>query len=131
MSRENVELMQRAFDAFNRRDLEAYLALMDDEVESGSRLVAIEGDYRGHDGVRRWWESLKETLPNDTVEVAEVRDHGNLTVAALTNSAVGSHSETPVVQRLWTVAEWREEKVVWWSNYRTEAEALEAVGLRE
>jgi ketosteroid isomerase-like protein len=45
MSQENVELARQAFDVFNRRDLAAYLALMDADVEAGSLLVALEGDY--------------------------------------------------------------------------------------
>jgi hypothetical protein len=32
MSRENVERLYRAYDAFNRRDLDAYLAHIDPEV---------------------------------------------------------------------------------------------------
>ncbi len=31
MSQENVELVQQAFDALNRRDMGAFLALMDAE----------------------------------------------------------------------------------------------------
>lgn len=34
MSAQNVELLHQAIDAFNRRDLEAFLALMDPGVES-------------------------------------------------------------------------------------------------
>jgi hypothetical protein len=34
-------------------------------------------------------------------------------------------------QTLWALAEWRDKKVVWWGQYTTEAEALEAAGLRE
>ena len=33
MSEENVRLVYEVIDAFNRRDLDAYLALMDPEVE--------------------------------------------------------------------------------------------------
>ena len=32
----------QGFDAFNRRDQDAFLALMDDEVEAHSRIVAVE-----------------------------------------------------------------------------------------
>jgi len=32
MSQENVELSRRAVDAFNRRDLDAFLALMDPDA---------------------------------------------------------------------------------------------------
>ena len=55
MSRENVDLALLMFESFNRRDLDALLPLMHDEVEIEPRLGALEGDYRAHEGVRRWW----------------------------------------------------------------------------
>ena len=60
MSQENVELIQRAFEAFNRRDLDAFLELMAPEVEFTPYERALEGlgPYRGHDGVRTWWEEV-------------------------------------------------------------------------
>ena len=44
MSQENVELLYRAYDAFNGRDLDAFLALMDPEVELTTRIMELEGD---------------------------------------------------------------------------------------
>ena len=41
----------------------------------------MEGRYHGHDGIRRWWENLLDTFPDFTIEVIEVRDLGNLTIA--------------------------------------------------
>jgi ketosteroid isomerase-like protein len=131
MSEENVELAHRSVDAFNRRDLDALLALMDDDVRGAPPLASLEGDYHGHAGIRRWWESLFENLPDFTIEVVEVRDHGDLTIGVARNRARGVVSETPVEQRLWLVAEWRDSKVVWWQTFRSEAEALEAAGLSE
>jgi ketosteroid isomerase-like protein len=131
MSRENAELAHRSIDAFNRRDLDALLALMHDDVEGAPPLASMEGDYHGHAGIRRWWESLFSGLPDFTIEVVEVRDPGDLTIAVLQNRAHGAISETPVEQRLWLVGEWRDRKVVWWHTFRTEAEALEAAALRE
>jgi hypothetical protein len=43
MSQENVELLHQAIDAFNRRDLDAYLALNDSELEFTPDERAIEG----------------------------------------------------------------------------------------
>jgi ketosteroid isomerase-like protein len=131
MPQENVELHRRAFDAFNRRDLDALLALMDADVQAVSLLVAIEGGYIGHDGMRRWWRDLLESWPDYTVEVVDVRDLGDLTVAALRTRGHGAGSDVPVGETQWHVADWRDGKVVWWGISRTEAEALEAVGLRE
>ncbi|HVE69274.1 MAG TPA: hypothetical protein VNB64_11905 [Solirubrobacteraceae bacterium] len=45
MSRENVDLMRRVLHAFNGRDQDAFLALVDEEVEAESRPVAMEGGY--------------------------------------------------------------------------------------
>ena len=40
MSQENVEIMRRAYAAFNRGDIDDLLALMDEDVEAVSRLAA-------------------------------------------------------------------------------------------
>src|SRR5436190_4507132 len=114
MSRENVELALRSVDALNRRDLDALLALMDDDVQGVPPLASMEGRYHGHAGIRRWWESLFSGLPDFTIEVVEVRDPGDLTVAALRNRAHGVASDAPVEQRLWLVGAWRDRKVIWW-----------------
>lgn len=131
MSQENVELAHRGYDAFNRRDLGALLALMDADVEYVSGLVEMEGGYHGHDGIRRWWKNLLDIFPDFTVEVVEVRDLGDMTVATLRNRAHSAGSDTMVEQGQWVVGQWRDKKLVWGGGYRTEADALEAAGLRE
>src|SRR6187431_3087247 len=98
MSQENVDLFRRSVDVFNRRDLDAYLALMDDDVECIPRAAAMEGGdhYHGHDGVRRWWKDLFDIFPDFTVEAVEVRDLGDLTLAALRSLGHGAGSEAPL-----------------------------------
>ena len=91
----------------------------------------MEGDYHGHDGMRRWWESLRSTFPDFHAEVVEVRDLGNVTLAELRNRGHGAGSDTPFEQRSWHVARWRDKKFHWWRAYGTESEALEAVELSE
>jgi ketosteroid isomerase-like protein len=131
MSQENVELMVEFFDAFNRRDWDAFVGLMDDEVETESRLVAIEGGYHGHEGLRRWWDDLLGAFPDYTVDIEELRDLGDVTLGHLRGWGHAADSATPVVDPSWQPMRWRDGKVVWWRNCLTEAEALEAVGLRE
>ena len=78
MSRENVELTYRAHDAFNRRDLQAFLALMHPDTEFTPYEVAVQGGtpYRGREGMRTWPEESLEVLPDLVVELDEVRDLG-------------------------------------------------------
>ena len=131
MSQENVELAQQAFDAFNRRDMGAFLALMDADVEAVSRLVAMEGGYHGHDGIRHWWQNLLDAFPDYTLETVEARELGNLTLAALRSRAHGADSGTPFVDTVWVVVHWRDKKAVRWRVCASESEALEAVGMSE
>jgi ketosteroid isomerase-like protein len=96
MSEENVELVRRAFEAFNRRDLATMLALADEEIVVESRLAAMEGGYHGHQGVRRWWEDALDVLPDYEVEVDEVRDFGDVTLARLRARGHGAGSAAPL-----------------------------------
>ena len=129
MSQETVALGQRVFDAFNRRDLEAALALMDDDVEFGSRLAGMEGGYRGHRGVRRWWETIRETSPDRIIEIVEARDIGDVTLTLARARGHGAVSQIPYEETVWSVARWRDKKAIWWGVFPTRAEALEAAAL--
>ena len=131
MSQENVELTHGATDAFNRRDLDAFLAFMDDDVEIVPRAVAMEGRYHGHDGVRRWWSSLFDVFPDWHAGTLEVRDFGDFTTGTVRIRAHGGESRVPVDQVIWLVGEWHNGKLVRYSSHDSEAEALEAVGLSE
>ena len=133
MSEENVELQYRAADAFNRRDLDAILALADPDVEFTSRLVGVEGGgpYRGHDGLCSWWEDLLGVYPDFRGKIEDVRDFGDVTVARLRLRGHGTGSDAPIEQTSWFVIEWRDNKAIWWRVVLSESEALEAAGLRE
>jgi hypothetical protein len=131
MSQENVERHHQMIDAFNRRDLDAFLALMDADVESEPRLAFMEGSFQGHDGVRRWWRSLLDAFPDFTAEIVELRDLGEITLGAVRIRGHGAGSETPLDQGLWQVGRWRNGKCVWRKTFETKAEAFEAAGLSE
>jgi ketosteroid isomerase-like protein len=132
MSQENVELHQRAFDAFNRRDLDAFLALADRNVELTPLNLELEGgSYLGHEGLRSFWKDYLAVFPDFSVELDEVRDLGDVTVARVRLRGHGTGSDVPFEQPIWQVAEWRRRKCVWWHSFRSEADALEAAGLRE
>jgi ketosteroid isomerase-like protein len=131
MSEKNVELARQAYEALNRRDLPAYLALMHPDVEAVPRLATIEGGYRGHDGIRRWWEHLVDFLPDIVLDTGTVRDLGDLTVISVRMRGHATGSRAPLDEPLWTAAEWHDGKCVWWGTYDTEAQALQAVRLRE
>jgi ketosteroid isomerase-like protein len=133
MSRENVELLYRAYDAFNRRDIDAFLALCDPDIEFTVLHLELEGgrSYRGHDGVRRYSENMLSVFPDFRAEADEVRDRGDVTVVGGRLRGHGTESDASFEQTYWEIWKWRHGKCIRWHTFRTEAEALEAAGLQE
>ena len=89
------------------------------------------GKYRGHDGLRSWWKSLLAVSPDFSTDIEEVRDLGGITVTRHRAHGHGMGSDVPMEQTQWSVAEWRDGKAIWGHVFLSEAEALEAAGLRE
>jgi ketosteroid isomerase-like protein len=133
MSQENVELAYRAYAALNGRDLDALLAVMDPGVELKARFMEMEGGayFRGHSGVREWWDRLLAIFPDFRVEVIEIRDFGDRVIAALRVRGHGLDSGVPIDQEVWQASRVRDGRVTWWRNFESETEALEAAELTE
>jgi hypothetical protein len=129
MSQENVDAFLRGVSAFNSRDLEGYLDLMDPDVEAVPLLAGVEGHYPGHAGVRRWWETLLETFPDFAIEVDEVRDLEDVTLAAIRYRAHAAKADTLVESQLWMAGRWRGGTCVWWGSFASEADAAKAAGV--
>src|SRR5688572_1507009 len=63
MPRESVEVMEAAYDAITRKDVDAFLDLSHPEIEFRSLIAEAEGrTFRGHEGVRDWWDSVIRSL---------------------------------------------------------------------
>jgi ketosteroid isomerase-like protein len=129
MSRENIEMAHRVYDAFNRRDLDAFLAFMHPEVELGVRITQMEGRpyLRGHDDIRAWWRDMFAVFPDFKIEVLEVRFLGDSGIAALRMRGHGVDSGVAFDEAVWAAAKVRDGKATWWQSFRSEAEALEAL----
>jgi ketosteroid isomerase-like protein len=131
MSRENVELLYQGFDALNRRDLDASLAGSHADVE----ITPVRGPaatiYRGHDGMRRFWDDIIGTFPDFSTEVVEARDLGDFVLGIVCIRGRGTGSEVTAEQTVWYASEWRDGKLLWYCAYESERDALEAIRLRE
>ena len=60
MSQENVEIVRQAVDAYNARDTDRFLGLIDPEIEF--RSVFERKTYRGLAGMVQWTEDLDATM---------------------------------------------------------------------
>lgn len=133
MSRENVEVIERMYDAIARRDSEAVLALYHPDVEwdmSGYPYgEMLETRSRGHAGLRVFWKDLYEAWESYEHEVHELLDAGDQVVSIVTDRGRGRASGADVemdAYGVWSVRDGQIIRSVW---FRTREEALEAVGL--
>jgi ketosteroid isomerase-like protein len=126
-----VEVVRRAYDAFRRRDLEKFLSCIAREVEFQSHVLEVEGVYRGHEGARAWWNGVLDVFPDWRPEVVDAREVGGRVVVRARAEGRGTGSGIALQRDIWQVAEVHNGQITSWAFFRTEQEALAAVGLRE
>ena len=129
MSEQNIDVVRATFDAFQKRDLHAFLTCMDPEVEYRSLILEVEGTYHGHDGIRSWWESVLAVFPDWSPQIEEARELGNRVVSRVRAEGRGTGSGIALERDIWHVAEVRDGRLRWSAFFRTEQEALESVRL--
>ena len=123
-------LVEAAYRALNSGDLDAFLALIAEDVEFTSLVGEAEGTtFRGHDGVRAWWETIRGAFESVRWELLDVRGSDDGGVIHL--RIFGTLSGVPVEQTMWQAVRLRGDRVRWWSIYRTEGEALSAPEMAE
>jgi ketosteroid isomerase-like protein len=137
MSEETIELVRRAFEAFNRTFTEGasdYWELLDPEVEWVPMSALLEGTrYHGHDGVRQWIEDMKRDWTSFEVRPERHMDLGDdrvLTMGSWRAQGRGGGVMLEFQQATW-LQEFRKGKVVRLQTFTDREKALEAAGLSE
>jgi ketosteroid isomerase-like protein len=130
MSRENVELVRRGFDAFQEGNLSRMLDLMADD------LVIYRADpdgatYHGKEGFLRATADWTEGFSEWSVIPEEFIDASDGVLVRVRQMARGEASGIPVEGEFWFVFEVRGRRVAKLSFYLRRGEALEAAGLSE
>ena len=132
MSQENVEVMRRFFDAFERDGLHGLLRQLHPEIEWTTTGAFIEAaTYRGHEEVLGYLGSMLSEFENSRVVPEEFIDAGDQAVTSWRFSGQGKQSGAAVELTLTSVSSLRDGKIVRIRNYPDKAQALAAVGLSE
>ena len=131
MSRENVEIVSAAIDAFNRGNWEAILSAAAPEFEFDlSRSIGPQrGVYRLAE-VRQFWSDWVGTFDSVRQEVEEFIEAGDHVVVSSVMHVRGRDGVEAQARGAW-VCTFRDGMVVRMSMYQTKLDALKAVGLRE
>ncbi len=132
MSRENVEVVRRSLEAWNRGDYSAAMDPIDPDIEA---IAAFGGDndgtYRGHAGLTEMMAAFWGEFEGRRTEIEEAIPAGSDVVVGVRLYGRGKGSGVEINMPMWHVWSLREGKVVRWLMIRTKREALEAAGLSE
>src|SRR5438552_812861 len=130
MSRQNVETAERAIDAFNRSDIDAFAALTTPDFEWFPAMGAVEGEvFRGREGIEKYFASLNNAWEKFQILRDRFRDLADLVIMLGRLEGHGKGSGVPVDGPLGIVFDLRGGKVSRIRAYLDHGDALRAAGL--
>jgi ketosteroid isomerase-like protein len=130
VSRENLEIVQRGFEAFNAGGVEGIIPFIHTEFEATTppNLASEPDTYRGHDGIRRWFDSFDDVMDEIRWDAHGFEEVGDRVVVDFTLRARGRTSGLDFGQdaaMVWTL---RDGQAVGVELFETLDEARAAAG---
>lgn len=131
MGSERIRIVREGYDGWNRRDFDAMVRRLAPDVvwRTAGVFPGLKPMYRGHDGVRRFWNSMQEAW--DVIEIQPERfvEHEDKVLAQIHFHARGRESGAEVKMDWLHVFTFEGDDVVEVAGYQNTDEALAAEGL--
>jgi ketosteroid isomerase-like protein len=133
VSQENVEIVARAIDGFNQRDVEALADLVTPDFELFPAVIGVVegGSYRGRDGLATYFDTLSDAWGEMRIVPDELRDLGDRVLVLGRIEGHGRGSGVPVHAPQGIIFDVRGGKMSRIRTYLDHGEALRAAGLSE
>ena len=131
MSQRNVEVVRRGLEALTSGDLERILEFVDPVFEGQvpPELSTEPDTYRGHAGIRRYFQSFWDDMEDVRFQAVRLWDAGDSVVVDTRMTARGRRTAIPVEQRLGQIWTLRHGRAIAVENFASVGDALEAAGL--
>ncbi len=127
MSREDMEVVRRSFEAWNANDWRALEAAYDPDVIADPPEGWPEGETaHGWNAVRVQFERLKAAWANERVQVEEVEQVGDRVLTQFRWVGRGKASGVDVAEPLWAVFTVRGARIVRLKYFLSRSNAVEA-----
>ena len=125
----NTDLLLAGYEAWNRGDRDAWIALLDPDIEIQTSGVFpdLAPDYRGHERAAKFWSQMLEPWVEFHIEVERIEEEGDIVAAGIRFRARGGDSGVEVDMRFGNGIRIRDGLAVELLNRRTFEEAFEAL----
>jgi ketosteroid isomerase-like protein len=133
MSAENVEVLRHAAAAVNKKDASILETLLAPGVFWKIKATApdLVGTYVGIDEVRRWFARWERAWEEWDWHHPEMHAYGDTVLARMHIRARGRNSGIEIEADVWQTWTFRGGKVIYYEDFESKGQALEAVGLSE
>ncbi len=133
MSQENVEVVTRAVDAINHRDIDGYLACCTEDVQLVTPVADVAGaSYDGPDGIRRFFTDIADAAPDFKIVIESLEAVGpDRVLGFMRVTGTGRASGIPIENangNVYDIADGRIQRI---RVFFDRNQALEAAGLSE
>jgi uncharacterized protein len=134
VSQENVEIVRRGFDAYERGDMDALLELFDPDVviTQPPDLPGVPPEQHGHNGVLEALAIWPEQWDDYRIEIVRVdADPGDQVVVTTHQGGRGKQSGVAVEMEFVFVFTVQDRRITRWEIFMRRDQALAAAGLEE
>jgi ketosteroid isomerase-like protein len=130
MSRENVEIVRRAFEAFRLGDFETVFGTMSPTIEvyPNPDEPGAKARHEGWDGMLEYLVSWYSGWEDYSAEPTQFIEAGDYVVVEAREVGIAEHSGIEVEQTFSHAIKLRDRQIVEWRMFGPLREALEAVG---
>ena len=128
MSEQNLEIVRRAYDAFEQGDVDVALAIADPEMVV-YRAAPDGATHHGPDGFMQALAEWTENFEQFTSSAEELIDAGDKIVVRVNQTATGAQSGVPITSDFWFIHTFRGDKVVRLDMFNDQDQAFEYAGL--
>lgn len=129
---DDVAVIRAAFQRWNSRDIDYWIAHADPEVEIWSKYAALDqggGPYRGHAGMREWRAEIDRNFAFHEVRADDVRSVGGKVLVLGSVRFRGRASGSEVKHPFGWVCEMRDGFLVRMFFYSSRSEAIDSAGI--
>jgi len=128
-----VELVRQSYDAYNRRDVDAWLSLLSpDIVYRPVPTFTDSQERRGHDAMRRFIHEFFDAWANDACwHIDTARVYGDAVVVLLRFTGHAKASGAEVSGAIFEIVRFRDGKITRIEDFTDRADALKAAGVSE
>ncbi len=133
MSRENVDVIRRAYGLWNSGDWDRFLGLVhpDCVFTTSGAFPGFDPVYRGPEGMARFLDTMLEAWEAFEIVPTEILDRGDYVIAELQFVGTGRISGVEVTVEFHHVCHLRDGLLDRLVSHPDRVEALEAAGLSE